>query len=360
MRVLGTILAGVLLVAIVGQCVFMGVAYLDRGVPVRIDLWLTAALSVFVLTVLCLMAFGNPPGKILSIAQAAFRESVRQPLFWALLVFFALLIFLSTLIPYFTMEPSEDLKLMMQLNLDAILLPTLILTVFTASISISEEIEQRTAMTLLSKPISRRHFLLGKYLGILLAASMMAGVLSFVMGAAVKYKIETEDLKADTNFGRPGDPEEVKDLENALGGYLPETIVASLRGLLLVFAEVQNIVPMIILIFSQVMILTAIAVALATRLPMVVNLTVCIVIHFVGRLTSILEAASTDTLVKFVAKIFATLLPGLNFYDMGPAIVSDKDVPIVEYVVPAVVHAGIYTTIALLFGLILFEDRDLA
>ena len=45
--------------------------------------------------------------------------------------------------------------------------------------SISEEIEGRTAVTLMSKPVSRRQFLLGKYLGILLAGADRHGGLGW-------------------------------------------------------------------------------------------------------------------------------------------------------------------------------------
>ena len=48
-----------------------------------------------------------------------------------------------------------------------------------ASMLISEEIEGRTAITLMSKPVSRRQFLLGKFVGLLLAALAMTGILSW-------------------------------------------------------------------------------------------------------------------------------------------------------------------------------------
>jgi hypothetical protein len=113
--------------------------------------------------------------------------------------------------------------------------------------------------------------------------------------------------------------------------------------------------------FCQVMIITSIAVALATRLPMVVNVIICLVAFLMGRLTHVLDEQSRgNTLVNFVAQVFSTALPGLNYYDVGPAIVGEVEVPWFGYVLPAFLHGLIYTSIALVFGLILFEDRDLA
>jgi ABC-type transport system involved in multi-copper enzyme maturation permease subunit len=302
---------------------------------------------------LMFVGFGAAPPKIVAIAQATYRETIRQPLFWLLVVLFLCFMLLSVFLPYFTL--GEDLKMMKDLQLDAILIPCLILTVFTASVSIAEEIEGRTAITVMSKPVSRRQFLLGKYFGILLAALLMAAILAVFMGWTINFKIDQSPSEVE----RPGDPDEIVAMQRGLR-FLPSQVVGALRYLLLVIQEIENLAPGIVLGFCQVAILTAVAVALATRLPMVVNLVVCLVVFFMGRLTHILEAKSQNTLVKFVAQVFDNLLPGLNYYDINPAIVTDIQIPWAEYVLPAAVHGLIYTGIVLLFGLILFEDRDLA
>lgn len=314
-------------------------------------LWMTVVILVVLLAGMIYLTVGTLPGKMMAIAQAAYREAVRQPLFWFLLAFSALFMFLAVFLQYFTF--GEDLKVMKDLELDAILVATLILTVFSASISISEELEGRTAITLLSKPISRRQFLLGKFTGILLAAMLMALLLSLLMGWTIHFKIDLDKLD------RPPDPIEIGQMQDALS-FLPTVIVNSVRYVLRVIAQIQAIAPALVLSFCQVMILTSIAVALATRLPMVLNLVVCGAAFVIGRLTHVLVAQAQSKLIEFVGNVFAILLPGLNYYDVGPAIVSDVTVPWIEYVLPAAVHAVIYTVIALLFGLILFEDRDLA
>jgi ABC-type Na+ efflux pump permease subunit len=315
-------------------------------------------LALTILVTLALLAWfiyftvGTVPGKTMAVAQAAYRESIRQPLFWFLIILFGALMFLSVFLPYFTF--GEDLKMVKSLQLDAILLSTLIITVFTASVTIAEEIEGRTAITLMSKPVSRQQFLLGKFTGIFSAALLMALVLSVFMGWTIYFKQEMDRQE------RPPELADVVAIENALS-FLPGVLMQAVRYVLLVFSELQALAPGVLLNACQVMIITALAVTLATRLPMVVNLVICLVVFFMGRLTHVLEAQSEgNPLVKFVAQVFSTLLPGLNYYDISPAIVSDFEVPWVGYVVPAALHGVIYTAIALLFGLILFEDRDLA
>jgi hypothetical protein len=113
------------------------------------------------------------------------------------------------------------------------------------------------------------------------------------------------------------------------------------------------------------MVLLAIAVALATRLPMIPNIITCLVVFILGHLTHVLVQVSygRNQLVNFVARFFEIIFPGLEYFDLGPALVRDVDpdpARFAYYVVSVVMYAILYSIIALLFGLILFEDRDLA
>ena len=68
-------------------------------------------------------------------------------------------------------------------------------------------------------------------------------------------------------------------------------------------------------------------------------------------------------LVGFLGKLFDVLLPALEFYNMGPAIIREAPLDLWQfagYVVTVFGYSLIYTAIALLVGLLLFEDRDLA
>ena len=115
----------------------------------------------------------------------------------------------------------------------------------------------------------------------------------------------------------------------------------------------------------QAMVLLAISVALATRLPMVVNLVTCLLVFFLGHLTHVLVVVSSgrNTLVNFIARFFDNVLPGLEYFDYGPVVVRDVALDprgFSLYLGSIVAYAVLYSIIALLFGLILFEDRDLA
>src|SRR5438034_946741 len=101
-------------------------------------------------------------------ALSAFREHVRAPLFWLMGGGAVGLLVVAMVVPYFTF--GDDYKMMKQICFDVAMLAPVAFGVLMTSISINDEIEGRTAITVISKPVTRRQFLLGKYLGALMAA----------------------------------------------------------------------------------------------------------------------------------------------------------------------------------------------
>jgi hypothetical protein len=308
----------------------------------------------FVILALGVLLLAWPRGG--AVARAAFFEGVRQPMYWFLIIILGLPALLAMpFLPYFTF--GEDLKMVKELGYDWIILLATLFAVLAASMSISEEIEGRTAITLMSKPVSRRQFLLGKFAGILMAAFLMIGLLSMVFFLMLWLKpwYDKEPVPPPAAVADP------MYYWTALG----DGLNAFWRGVLWWSAEVVTLSSGMILGTCQVMVMLAIAVALATRLPMVVNVLICLAVFFMGHLTPVLIQVTQARfqLVQFVAKLFDLLLPSLDFFNIGPALTRDTPPdtgPFAVYIGTVTLYALLYTTIALLLGLILFEDRDLA
>lgn len=298
-----------------------------------------------------------------AVALAAFREGVRQPLFWLVFAVGFLGLTVWPFLPYFTF--GEDYVMVKELGFDTIMICAVAFGAFAASLSISEEIEGRTAVTLMSKPVSRRQFLLGKFAGILLAAVLMIGLLGVWFEGVLIYKRWFEKM----------DPEPPAAWITGLLGSLtlPGQVGDLLRGILLWTNHTMETLPGLILNLSEVMVLVALAVSLATRLPMIVNLSTVLVIYFLGHLAPVLVAighraqektpGAVSQMLSFMAQLFDTILPGLDYFRVGPALVSDMPLATPDffaYVARVSVYGLLYTAILLLLGLILFEDRDLA
>jgi ABC-type transport system involved in multi-copper enzyme maturation permease subunit len=320
-------------------------------------LQLQLSCDLFVAAFLLMLALWPKGG---AVALAAFQEGVRQPMFWLLAAVGSLVMVVSVFIPYFTF--GENLKMVKELCYAFTMLGPAVFGVAAACTSVTEEIEGRTAVTLMSKPISRRQFLLGKFAGITLAALFMTALMGWVLVWVFVYK-NWYDSGSPANQVDASDPAWVVAYVEST---MPESAAgALLRGILIWVNDAGVALPGLVIGFGQVAVLTAIAVALATRVPMVVNLTMCLLVYLLGHLTPIMTAVSERQfrLVSFVARLFETILPGLDLFDIGSSIIRDLPLPLGEYwlyTLSVTLYALTYTAIALLVGLILFEDRDLA
>ncbi|HMF19678.1 MAG TPA: ABC transporter permease subunit, partial [Gemmataceae bacterium] len=215
-----------------------------------------------------------------AVALSAFREGVRQPMFWLLGGTAFLIIGASPFVPYFTF--GEDLKMVKELGYALTMLAAAAFAVIAASMSVSEEIEGRTAVTLMSKPVSRRQFLLGKFSGILMAALFMTVFLGWFLVWIVLFGTGYIRLPGQVD---PPDPQWTVNLAQSL---FPSSGADLLRGLFLWVDDVVLTLPGLVIGFCQVMVFLAIALALATRLPVVVNWTICLAVYYLGHLTPIM------------------------------------------------------------------------
>src|SRR3984957_9097883 len=204
-----------------------------------------AALLVVATTLFC---YATRAGVI---ARATTKEAVRQPLFSLLMALALITLVMNTFLPFFSF--GEDFKMLMDCGLATILICGLLLAVWTSSTSIADEIEGKTAMTLLSKPINRRQFIVGKYVGIMAAVFWLLLPVMICFLGLIYYKVGYD-------FRETAAPD-------------PETAYK----LLVTFRAI----PGLILIFCEISVLTALSVAISTRVPMVVNMVTCFTIFVV-------------------------------------------------------------------------------
>ena len=309
--------------------------------------WLWAWLFVAAAMVgLVSFSYGTRAGVI---ARATTKEAIRQPLFILLFLISAAVLALNTIMPFFTLE--DDVKMLKECGLATMLIAGALMAVWTAGTSITSEIEGKTAMTLLSKPINRREFILGKYVGIFQSVIWLFLPLTIVFACLVFYKVGY-DQKERSEEITPA--LQWKQVSEGVEFPLPHPDRMKV---------VNQLLPGIALAFLQVSVLAAISVTIATRLPMVVNLVVCFAIFVIGNLTPLMvqqsETAIGNEAVTFIARMFATVLPSLESFNISAAVSTGAQVP-PSYLGMAFVYAAAYSAALVLLGFILFEDRDLA
>jgi len=105
------------------------------------------------------------------IAANTFKEAVRDRVLYLLLFFAAAAILLSRVLALLTV--GDRMKIVKDVGLSAISIFGALMAILIGTGLVYKEIEKRTIFTLISKPIHRFEFLLGKYLGLILTLAVM-------------------------------------------------------------------------------------------------------------------------------------------------------------------------------------------
>lgn len=173
--------------------------------------------------------------------------------------------------------------------------------VWSASVSVAEEIEGRTALTVLSKPINRRQFVLGKFAGLILVVLLLFLILGSVLMFTTSLKVvydAREGAKLDPTWRDCAD-------------------------------EMITVVPGLVLSLFEAILLAAVSLAVSTRLGMVANLIICFTVYAAGHLVPLIVQSSVGkfAIVRFVGQLFATILPVLEHFTIEAAVVGGIPVP---------------------------------
>jgi hypothetical protein len=124
---------------------------------------------------------------MLTIARHAFLESIRQPVFTVLILTGMLALVFNVNLAAFTFD--DDNKILVDLGLSTLLLGGLLLATCTATTVLTREIENRTVLTVVSKPIPRASLVVGKYLGVVAALTAGLWSLAAVFLLTVRHQV---------------------------------------------------------------------------------------------------------------------------------------------------------------------------
>ena len=131
---------------------------------------------------------------IATVAVSVFRESVRDKVLYNLVAFAVMLMAASYLLGQLT--AGQDIKIIKDLGLAAIATFGLMIAVFIGIGLVWKEVERRSIYSLLTKPLSRAEFILGKYcgLGLTLGVNLVVMVVAWYavlayMGASVSPEV---------------------------------------------------------------------------------------------------------------------------------------------------------------------------
>ena len=251
---------------------------------------------------------------ILAISQNVFRKALRSKIFTVFLLLTLGFILLSKVFEFLTI--ASEAKLIKDVGLVAIAFFTALIAIFLSGEAITSEVEEKTIYTILSKPLTRWEFILGKFLGVIwavLLALAVSGLAFFILL------------------------------------YLKGCLVVGVmfEAILFVFFETV-VIASIGIMFSSL--------SSSTSTSTIFTFFVYLMGHFNPQLKFLGERAG-ERLVKWTIKIVGWILPNLEYFNVRERVVQDIFInPI--YVGKAFLYATVYACAMLILAYLFLRQRE--
>lgn len=127
--------------------------------------------------------------RVSSIAFNTFREAVRDRVLYNLILFAVLIVGSALLLGQISIDIER--LFLINMGLSAIALFGVVIAIFIGIGLVSKEIEKRTLYAILSRPVRRWEFIVGKYLGLVGTLVVNAALMSIGFFAALLYLAQT-------------------------------------------------------------------------------------------------------------------------------------------------------------------------
>lgn len=257
----------------------------------------------------------------LVIARNTVSEALRRKILNA---FFLVGVAMIVLIFAFqSLQARQELTLIKGMGLGIISLAGILITVILSINLIPTEIERRTIYTILSKPVRRHEFLLGKYFGALLTILFNIGLMTvvFVAAVAVKQAMSQQPI----------------DALNLLKGGL--------------------------MTYMQLLLLCSLAVFLSVFLTPLVNFFLTLSLFIIGNLSSYTQDLAKNTSNVVIKGFFTAvhyLVPNFgNFQYSNPLLNPDVQVKSEAlFLTQNVIYAVVYSAVLLILAVLVFDRRE--
>lgn len=250
--------------------------------------------------------------KVLSIALNTFRENLRDKLLYNLLIFALLMIGSSLLLMRLTL--GEFHRLLLDIGLGSVNIFSVLIAIFVGIGLVSKEIDKKTIYTIVSKPVARFEFLLGKFFG--LGLTLLVNILIMTAGLLAVLMAQSVPIEAV--------------LFKAIG-----------------------------LILLECMVVTAVALLCSTFTSATLSAIFTLAIYVIGHLTADLKTfgQKMEGFGRSVLEGMYYLLPNLERFNLKGHVTHQLDVPLNDLAL-IVAYGTAYTAFLLLLASVIFQRRD--
>ena len=252
--------------------------------------------------------------KVLSIATNTFREAVRNKIFYLLVIFGILFSFSSRFISMLSV--GDQVKVLKDVGLASIHFFSVLVAIFTGINLVYKEIEKKTIFNILSKPITRAQFIIGKFAG--LALTLLAALVS--MGAMFFLFLLLTTGEFDVRC-------------------------------LLFFA----------LLYFELLIITALSIVFSSFSTPILSSIFTVTIYLVGQILWTFNEFKTrlhEPFSRWIATALYYLLPNLDKFNIKNEVVMQTAIS-ADRVVAAMLYGVIYICALLTLAVAIFRSREL-
>ena len=253
--------------------------------------------------------------QIAAIARNTFTDLIRQKIFYIVLVFALGAIGSSIFLGRLTFQ--EEFQMLKDVCLGAMSVFTSLLAILATANFLPKDLEERTIYNILSKPIPRFAYLLGKLVGIIgllfLFTLLMSGVFCLVLWLREHAVLsETRTLLADAP---------IEELAPALKAIADATFNSSLLpGILIIFVKSAVLASLTLLISS-----------FATS--SLFTIMIAAAIYFIGHLQSTardywLQGTESNWWTRIPLGLTALLFPDLQSFNLADDVIAGAPIPL--------------------------------
>lgn len=262
---------------------------------------------------------------IIAIARNTFREAIRDKILYSLLIFTVIVIAASVLLGQLTI--GQDQRVIKDMGLASMSLFGVLIATFVGTSLVYKEIRKKTIYTMLSKPIHRYEFILGKYLGLLMTMFVELSIMAVVLFAVI--------MLHGVTFASP------------VTGAEPIGYALLMKA--------------IVLIFFELMIVTSIAVLFSIISTPVLSVFFTLGIYVIGHLTVDIKemgVALESSLLKGLCSLSYYILPNLENFNIRAEMVRDVFVSS-RFMFYSIVYGILYMSFVLLVSILAMERKQL-
>lgn len=324
--------------------------------------------------------------QLLAITRNTFLESIRQPI--VLVVAGAATILIVLCNPFSAWTMRDDQRMFVDLGLATVFLATAILSAFIATNVLAREIDNRTVLTVVSKPVARPVFIVGKFLGVSITMSLALLYLGLVyMMVEMHGTLQTarDPLHMPVIIFGLGAIVAAVGAGAWMNFFYGKNFSAWTIGLgvpLLGFAYLMSLFfdaewnsvtlsrqfepemwKALFLMGLAALVLNAVAIAASTRLGQVFTLVIVVGVFLLGLLSDwmlgarLADGAETSVLAKGFFTVCRAALPNFQVFWLSDALTQKKSIPF-DYIGYTVPYTLALVTALLSLATVLFQRRE--